>query len=107
MSIATVKSRGLLDAPALPLGLSGDVQWIGGVGAGSWFQLLKDAIMEEFQYRVRRYDPEGNLEFDEVFYLQDRVIQMTEPYKFTYLSHCMQCTIEQGSEVLVLRSINT
>ena len=100
-----VKSRGLLEAPERPNSLPENAQWLGGVGAGSWFALHQDMSMGKYQYRVQRFAPNGEVECDGYFYLHDEVIDLSKPYEFTYLSHCEMCTIIQNSKKLILEAI--
>lgn len=90
-----VKSRGMLEAPERPVDIPEHAQWLGGVGAGSWFVLYHDTSMDKSHYRIQRFSPRGGLECDGMFYLEGASIDLNRPYKFTYLSHCKMCTIVQ------------
>ena len=104
--MGVVESRGALVAPELPDNIPEHAQWLGGVGAGSWFTLLQDKSMEKFQYRVQRFSSDGDEECNGLFYLADDIIDMNKPYQFTYLSHCEICTITQEGKKFVLEVIN-
>ena len=103
---ATVESRGLLDAPQRHANIPENAQWLGGVGAGSWFCLSNDDKMGKFQYGIQRYAPTGEKECDGLFYLEDEFIDLNQPYQFTYLSHCEKCTILQGEREYILEAIH-
>ena len=101
----TVESRGLLEAPQRHVDIPENAQWLGGVGAGSWFCLLNNDTMGKFQYRIQRYASSGEKECDGLFYLEDEIIDTNLPYQFTYLSHCQKCTIIQGDREFILEAI--
>ena len=70
-----------------------DSQWLSGsVGSGSWFFMQK----EEQNYRIIRYSLEGVIECSRLFNTKQAGIEIGERYKFTFLSHCKQCTIIQN-----------
>ena len=100
-----VESRGLLETPERVNNIPDSAQWLGGVGAGSWFVLHHDNSMGKYQYRVQRFSMSGELECDALFYLEDAIIDMNKPYHFSYLSHCEKCTILQGEQKFVLEVI--
>ena len=101
-----VKSRGLLEAPVRPTNIPDNAQWLGGVGAGSWFLLEHDSTMGKYQYSIQRFNPNGDKECEELFYLEDNIIDMNKPYQFTYLSHCEMCTIIQEGKEFVLKRLH-
>ena len=69
-----------------------NAQWLGGVGAGSWFLLRK-----EEKYKISRYSEDGDLECESFFEVKASDFQFNQPFEFTYLSHCNQCTIIQNN----------
>ena len=69
-------------------------QWLSGtVGSGSWFFIF----FEKNQYRIQRFSPEGIIECDRLFRVDDSTFDLHIDYKFTFLSHCKQCTIIQNN----------
>ncbi|MBL4755731.1 MAG: hypothetical protein JKY52_19320 [Flavobacteriales bacterium] len=103
--MSAVESRGLLEAPERHVNIPENAQWLGGVGAGSWFCLLFYETMSKFQYRIQRFAVSGEKECDSLFYLEDDVLDANLPYQFTYLSHCQKCTILQGDREFILEAI--
>lgn len=75
-----------------PKKISKKAQIIVGVGASSWFTIEKEKDL----YRIERFSLEGELECSKTFYSEPDTFDIKSDYKFTYLSHCNQCTIIQG-----------
>jgi len=67
-------------------------QWLGGIGAGSWFYLSK----QNDQYKIERFSDAGELECSNLFKVDQTSFDINSEYKFTYLSHCSLCTIIQN-----------
>ena len=68
-------------------------QWLSGtVGSGSWFSITD----EKNKYRIKRFSPEGKLECDRIFTVDNSAFDLHIDYKFTFLSHCKECTIIQN-----------
>ena len=67
-------------------------QWLGGIGAGSWFYLSK----QNDQYKIERFSDAGELECSNLFKVEKTSFDINSEYKFTYLSHCSLCTIIQN-----------
>ena len=72
-----------------------NAQWIGGIGAGSWFSILK----ESKYYQIKRFSQNGILECQGLFSVDDISFRIDEKFVFTYLSHCSLCTIEQKGKI--------
>ena len=68
-------------------------QWLSGtVGSGSWFFIS----VEYSKYRIQRFCPEGKLECDRIFTVDNSDFDLHIDYQFTFLSHCKECTIIQN-----------
>tara|TARA_B100000768_G_C11175261_1_gene330537 strand:- start:213 stop:491 length:279 start_codon:yes stop_codon:yes gene_type:complete len=68
-------------------------QWLSGtVGSGSWF-FISD---EKSKYRIQRISSDGKLECDRLFKVDNNAFDLHVDYKFTFLSHCKECTIIQN-----------
>ena len=68
-------------------------QWLSGtVGSGSWFSITD----EKNKYRIIRFSPEGKLECDRLFTVDNIDFDLNIDYQFTFLSHCKECTIIQN-----------
>ena len=75
------------------INIPGNAQWLSGtVGSGSWFSITD----EKNKYRIKRFSPEGKLECDRIFTVDNSNFDLNIDYKFTFLSHCKECTIIQN-----------
>ena len=64
--------QGILLAPTRAMNIPEKVSWLAGQGSGSWFELIgKDG---EKTVQIRRYSPEGLLEFDSNFRVDDDMV---------------------------------
>ena len=75
-----------------PITVPGNAQWLGGVGAGSWFVITE---VNNF-FSISRYSKLGDPECSGNFTCSPRGLDLTQEFKFTYLSHCKLCTIIQA-----------
>ena len=78
----------------IPLNISNNAQLIEGIGASSWFTI----VAEKKLYRIERFSIEGVLECSGLFKAKPSNFQIAEKYKFTYLSHCKECSIIQNNQ---------
>ena len=76
----------------IPKNISEKAQLIEGIGASSWFTIA----VEKSLYRIERFSQEGELECSRLFKAEPNTFDINLEYKFTYLSHCKQCTIIQN-----------
>ena len=75
------------------INISDKAQWLSGsIGSGSWFLISA----EKSKYRIQRFCPDGKLECDRIFIVDNSAFDLHIDYKFTFLSHCKQCTIIQN-----------
>ena len=75
------------------INIPGNAQWLSGtVGSGSWFSITD----EKNKYRIKRFSPEGKLECDRIFTVDNSAFNVDIDYQFTFLSHCKECTIIQN-----------
>ncbi len=77
-----------------------EAQWLGGQGVGSWFYLSKPKELAKNNYRIVRYAPNGDIECNRIFETSE-YFDINQPYQFTYISHCQQCTIIQNNKKLL------
>ena len=71
-----------------------------GIGASSWFHILK----EDKNYRIKRYSEEGKEECSRIFTVNDSTFNINKPFKFTYISHCKECTILQNNKTYIFKT---
>ncbi len=84
--------RGKIIAPIKNNKIPSLAQWLGGIGAGSWFCLEK----KDKNYQISRFSEDGDLECSGIFTTEKKGFEINLEYQFTYLSHCQQCTIIQN-----------
>jgi hypothetical protein len=78
---------------AIPIG----AKWISGEGAGSWFHFNRMAEI----FIVRRYSPEGDLEFSGVYeVIGDSYFFPESPFDLNYLSHYKQINLVQAGKAI-------
>ena len=78
-----------------PKNISNKAQLIKGIGASSWFTIDREGD----RYRIKRFSSEGELECSRVFWSEPSTFDINSNFKFTYLSHCKECTILQNNIV--------
>lgn len=76
-----------------PKNIPNNAQLISGIGASSWFTIVKEGDV----YRINRYSINGDLDCSRLFYAQPTTFNISKDFKFTYISHCQQCTILQDN----------
>jgi hypothetical protein len=79
----------------IPKNISQKAQLIEGIGASSWFTIATEKDL----YRIERFSPEGELECSRLFQAKPNSFDINSTYKFTYLSHCKECTIIQNKQI--------
>ena len=77
-----------------PKNIEETAQLLKGIGASSWFYISK----EEKNYRITRHSEEGKEECSRIFAVNDSTFNINKPFKFTYISHCKECTILQNNK---------
>ena len=94
---------GTINPPIKPTHIPQHVEWLLGQGAGTWFCIDKIAT----NFRIRRYTPEGELDCDRIFKMEENgiVFNIEQPYEFTHISHCSKCRIIQNETVFVFNYI--
>jgi hypothetical protein len=78
-------------------------QWLGGIGAGAWFDIKKNN--ESDTYKIRRYFKNGELIFEKDFMLVEGKIDLESKYQFAYDSHALKCTILQDNKKALFKAI--
>lgn len=93
----------VLPEPVRHLAVPFNSHWLSGEGAGSWFHFKR---MAEF-YIVRRFSPEGELEFSGVYEIsRDSYFLPDSPFELTYLSHYKIIHLRQRGKHIKLRLLN-
>ncbi|MBC8266959.1 MAG: hypothetical protein H8E84_08350 [Flavobacteriales bacterium] len=94
--------KGRTLAPKKAEKIPSSAQWLGGIGAGSWFSLEKEGSV----FRIRRFSEYGDLECEGLFDVNSSDFDSTKPFEFTYLSHCNKCNIIQNGTEYKFNLIN-
>lgn len=95
------KLIGTIYPPDKPENIPANSQWLLGQGAGVWFNIEQTA--ESSKYRVQRFTPDGNLDCNRVFEVEENgsVFDIEAAYKFVHVSHCAKCRIQQKDKIFV------
>ena len=75
-----------------PINIEETAQLLKGIGASSWFTIKSEGDL----YRIERFSADGELECSRLFTAELNTFQINQEYKFTYISHCKECTILQN-----------
>ena len=75
-----------------PQNIDSSSQLIKGIGASSWFTIKSEGDL----YRIERFSTDGELECSRLFNVGPNTFNINYEYKFTYISHCKECTILQN-----------
>jgi hypothetical protein len=78
-------------------GVHKKAQWLGGVGAGAWFELHKTDRNTEFNYR--KIAPCGHVNVKDVFVVNDTAFNYHEDFNFVHYSNCKFFHVEQNDMV--------
>lgn len=72
-------------------------QWLSGIAAGAWFELYDKGSNTE--YRFRRISPNGNVDVDDVYLVDDTSFNYNSEYEFVHYSNCAFFHIKQNETV--------
>ncbi|MBT8279539.1 MAG: hypothetical protein KJO41_11085 [Bacteroidia bacterium] len=87
--------------------ISSHAQWIGGVGAGAWFELHDTA--ENYMYRFKRISPHGSIDVNGLYKIDDEEFHYDSEYEFIHYSNCQFFHIKQGEKIFrfdLLKKLN-
>ncbi len=71
-------------------------QWLGGIGSGAWFELIKTET--EHEYRYRRTSSVG-VDVDAIYKLSDKSFDYDDHFEFDYYSNCKICKVRQHNKI--------
>jgi hypothetical protein len=86
------------EAPLKRINVSERAQWLGGIGAGAWYE-IKD--ISENNIKVARHQANGFNDFTSEFQGPAQQINFKEPYKFLYGSHGSKVILSQNDKTFV------
>ena len=78
-------------------GVHKSAQWLGGVGAGAWFELHKTE--KETEYNYRKIAPCGHINVHDVFVVDDLAFNYHEDFNFVHYSNCKFFHVQQNDNV--------
>lgn len=84
-----------IDAPNERKNVSENAQWLGGTGAGAWYELKS---ISEGKIRVARHQANGDNDFTFDFEGPSNQIEFNKPYNFEYGSHGSKVIISQSGK---------
>jgi hypothetical protein len=75
-------------------------KWLSGQGEGTWFCITKEEELKENEYRVRRISPQGNLDCDRIFTLNNSLKKFNhnDTWNIAHISHCAIVRVNQNEE---------
>lgn len=88
--------EGTLVAPPRVSNVPKMAQWLGGLGAGAWFDIKKD---KEDWYLIQRFAPNGDIEFARKFCCEQTDFDISKDYSFQYNTNARWCYIEQNGKI--------
>lgn len=78
-------------------GVSNHAQWLGGTGAGAWFELYKTEKPELFRFmRISAY---GNIDVNGIYIVEDLSFEYEDGYLFVHYSNCKFFHVKQGEKI--------
>ena len=80
-----------------PINLPENSKYLKGVGSSAWFHIEIGGNSDEFI--ISRFTTTGNLECRNTFLLQITGFDIHKEYEFTYVSHCIKCSILQNGSI--------
>ena len=83
-----------------PKNIKEAAQLLKGIGASSWFCISQ----EEKNYRITRHSEDGKEECSRIFTVNDATFNIRKSFKFTYISHCKECTILQNNKTYIFKT---
>lgn len=75
-----------------------------GIGSNAWFEVVEEKLPKG-HFRVRRYNDLLEVDYDGVYISSD--FDNSQPFTFTYDSHCAYCHVLQNGEKLRLENVQS
>ncbi len=72
-------------------------QWLPGIAAGAWFELLH--IGHQMEYQFRRISPYGNIDVHDIFAVEDESFDFNLAFEFVHYSNCSFLHIQQSGKI--------
>lgn len=98
-------TAGTLEPPTSPKPTPG-CQWLGGIGYGSWFDIVRNKANANRSYTITYYNGKGRRIFSGIF-KADRAAALREPLKISYPSNYQVVTvITADGDTVTLRKVS-
>ncbi|UKM66276.1 hypothetical protein GSB9_02857 [Flavobacteriaceae bacterium GSB9] len=78
-------------------GLHDNAQWLSGIAAGAWFELYHNGHTVE--YHFKRISPYGNIDVQDVFWIEDEGFDYFSEFEFVHYSNCKFFHVKQNGKV--------
>jgi len=85
---------GTLEEPNRPTSLDASAMWLGGIGAGVWFQQKQDPTIPDHLMKIQRIAPDGSVDFERIYALPKR-FNKNLTFQFVYDCNAHYCTVLQ------------
>ncbi len=79
--------------------LNNTATWLGGVGAGAWFQHCRADHLDNCQFVFQRVAANGNIDFTRIYESSFAGFDSNAPFEFIYDSNALYCTILQKGKI--------
>lgn len=96
---------GTVKEPTRPSFLNDSATWLGGKGAGVWFQHKPDPSLQNDLISIQRIGPTGIVDFERI-YKQPSGFNKNKTFRFIYDCNARYCTVLQGGRRHRLDVIN-
>jgi len=98
-----VKLEGRQLPPKNTENLPQNSKWLSGDGGGAWFHISDCNKWKASEFNIKRFTPEGVLDCDRMFVLQENkvVFEIEKPFEYIHISHCAKCRILQNGVVFI------
>lgn len=83
--------------------LPASAQLLSGIGSSAWFELVREEGLPSGHFRIRRYNDQHDIDFDGIYVSSE--FDASEPYEFTFDSHCGYCHILQNDKKIKLECV--
>lgn len=102
MFFSPSKPTPVLAPPKKPSMLPEHAKWLAGVGAGSWFVLVRETDTASKNVRITRYSPQGVEECTGLF-TSDTPFEVGHDFLIHYPSHCAIVTVYQHDKLITFQ----
>lgn len=78
-------------------GIHEKAQWLGGIGAGAWFELFNTSNKNIYKYR--RISPYGHVDVDDHYVINNTSFDYNKAYEFVHYSNCNFFHVKQKETI--------